>query len=219
MVRSALDGRAALIGFAGGPFTVASYMIEGRPTREFAHCKELLFAHPSLWHRLMETLTEVTVRYLAAQVAAGAQVIQLFDSWAGALDTAIYREQVLPYSTRILDSVRAAGVPTIHFAANTAHLLEAMSDAGSDVLSIDWRVPIDEAWQRIGPERAIQGNLDPGVLLAPFEVVAEHARNILARAAGRPGHIFNLGHGVLAETPSDHLRRLVELVHAETARH
>ena len=216
MVRSELDGRAAVIGFAGGPFTVASYMIEGRPTRDFARCKALLFGESRLWHRLMETLTEVTTRYLLAQVEAGAEVIQLFDSWAGALSTIAYREHVLPYSARIIGAVREAGVPTIHFATDTGHLLEAMASAGSEVVSVDWRIPLDQAWDRIGVDHGIQGNLDPGVLLAPFEVVAEHARLILARAAGRPGHIFNLGHGVLADTDSDHLRRLAELVHEES---
>jgi uroporphyrinogen decarboxylase len=216
-VRSQLDGRAAVIGFAGGPFTVASYMIEGRPTRDFARCKELIFGRSPLWHRLMETLTEVTTRYLRAQVDAGAEVIQLFDSWAGALSTLAYREHVLPYSTRIVAAVQETGVPIIHFATDTSHLLEAMASTGSEVISVDWRIPLDQAWDRIG-SHGIQGNLDPGVLLAPFDVVAEHARGILARAAGRPGHIFNLGHGVLADTPSDHLRRLAELVHEESVR-
>jgi uroporphyrinogen decarboxylase len=216
MVRRELDGDAAVIGFAGAPFTVASYMIEGRPTRDFARCKEVLYGRSRLWHSLMETLTEVTVRYLRAQVAAGAQVIQLFDSWAGALTAQTYREHVLPYSTRILAAVRETGVPSIHFATDTGHLLEAMVAAGSDVISVDWRLPLDQAWDRIGAGLGIQGNLDPGVLLAPFDVVAGHARQILAQADGQYGHIFNLGHGVLADTPSDHLRRLTELVHAET---
>jgi uroporphyrinogen decarboxylase len=165
----------------------------------------------------MDTLTEVTISYLAAQVEAGAQMIQLFDSWAGALSVAAYDSMVLPYSRRILEAVAGTGVPTIHFGTTTSHLLESMARCGSDVISVDWRLPLDEAWRRIG-DLGIQGNLDPGVMLAPFEVVQREAREILKLAGGRPGHIFNLGHGVLPETSSDHLRRLAELVHEETAR-
>jgi len=218
IVRRALDGRTAVIGFAGGPFTVASYLIEGRPSKDFARCKELLYAQPELWHRLMETLTEVTIRYLSAQVGAGVQLVQIFDSWAGALTRDVYENAVLPYSRRIIASVHARGIPTIHFGAITGHLLEAMASAGSDVVSVDWRTPLDDAWRRIGHDRGIQGNLDPAICLAPFDVVAREAVNVLHRAGGRHGHIFNLGHGVLADTPSDTLRRLVELVHSTTAR-
>jgi uroporphyrinogen decarboxylase len=217
LVRGQLDGKTAVVGFAGGPFTVASYMIEGKPTKDFSRTKAMLYGEPELWHRLMSTLTEVTISYLEAQVEAGAQMIQLFDSWAGALSVATYTESVLPYSRRILEAVAHTGVPTIHFGTTTAHLLEAMASAGSDVISVDWRLPLDVAWRRIGA-RAIQGNLDPGVMLAPFQVVAREARQILALAGGRPGHIFNLGHGVLPETSSDHLKRLAELVHEESAR-
>jgi uroporphyrinogen decarboxylase len=217
LVRGQLDGNTAVVGFAGGPFTVASYMIEGKPTKEFSRTKAMLHGEPDLWRRLMSTLTDVTISYLEAQVEAGAQMIQLFDSWAGALSVAAYEQSVLPYSRRILDAVSRTGVPTIHFGTTTAHLLEAMARCGSDVISVDWRLPLDEAWRRIG-DRAIQGNLDPGVMLAPFDVVAREARQILALAGGRPGHIFNLGHGVLPETSSDHLKRLAELVHEETAR-
>ncbi len=217
LVRHELDGRTAVVGFAGGPFTVASYMIEGKPTKDFSRTKAMLYGEPELWHSLMTTLTEVTIRYLQAQVDAGAQMIQLFDSWAGALSVASYEQMVLPYSRQILQAVADTGAPTIHFGTTTSHLLEAMARCGSDVISVDWRLPLDQAWQRIG-DRGIQGNLDPGVMLAPFEVVAREARNILALAGDRPGHIFNLGHGVLPETPSDHLRRLAELVHEESAR-
>jgi len=216
MVRRRLDGVTAVVGFAGGPFTVASYMIEGRPTKEFSRTKAMLHGEPALWHRLMSTLTDVTIAYLQAQVEAGAQMIQLFDSWAGALSVAAYEECVLPYSRRILTAIAASGVPTIHFGTTTAHLLEAMAGSGCDVVSVDWRLPLDQAWARIG-RCGIQGNLDPGVMLAPFDVIAREARRILALADGRPGHIFNLGHGVLAETPSDQLKRLTELVHEETA--
>jgi uroporphyrinogen decarboxylase len=165
----------------------------------------------------MTTLTEVTIAYLQAQVEAGAQMIQLFDSWAGALSVSAYEQMVLPYSRRILESVGETGVPTIHFGTTTAHLLEAMARSGAGVISVDWRMPLDDAWSRIG-DRGIQGNLDPGVMLAPFEVVAREARLILDLAGGRPGHIFNLGHGVLPDTPSDSLRRLAELVHEESAK-
>ena len=217
LVRRELDGRTAVVGFAGGPFTVASYMIEGKPTKEFSRTKAMLYGEPQLWHRLMATLTEVTIRYLRAQVDAGAQMIQLFDSWAGALSVAAYEEMVSPYSRRILEAMTETGVPTIHFGTTTSHLLEAMARCGSDVISVDWRLPLDQAWSRIG-ERGIQGNLDPGVMLAPYDVIAREARRVLDLAGGRAGHIFNLGHGVLPDTPSDHLRRLAELVHEDTAR-
>ena len=217
MVRRELDGKTAVIGFAGGPFTVASYMLEGRPSKDFAHTKGLLYGEPEVWHDLMETLTEVTIRYLRAQVAAGVQAVQLFDSWAGTLARSDYEQFVLPYSARIFDAVRY-DVPTIHFGTVTAHLLEPMARAGSDVVSVDWRLPLDEAWSRLGRDRGVQGNLEPAVLLAPFETVAARARDVLRRAGRRAGHIFNLGHGVLPESPADHLRRLAELVHAETTR-
>lgn len=216
MVRAELGERTALIGFAGGPFTVASYLIEGRPTKDFAHTKALMYTDPLLWHRLMETLTVVTIDYLRAQADAGAQVIQLFDSWMGALSRDAYAEHVLPYSTRIFAALAERDVPTIHFGTTTAHLLETMATAGSGVISVDWRLPLDEAWQRVGFGHGIQGNLEPAALLGSFDIAAAEARKVLLRAGGRPGHIFNLGHGVLAATPSDNLRRLVDLVHEET---
>ncbi|MGI8610212.1 MAG: uroporphyrinogen decarboxylase [Candidatus Dormibacteria bacterium] len=217
MLAGELAGKTALIGFAGAPFTVASYMIEGRPTKEFGRCKGLMYSEPKTWHRLMETLTEVTIRYLRAQAEAGAQVVQLFDSWVGALGRLEYEEYVLPYSRRIFEALQGT-VPTIHFGTSTAHLLEQMASAGSDLMSVDWRIPLDEAWARAGHDRGIQGNLDPTVMMAPFEVVEREARKVLDRAGGRPGHIFNLGHGVLADTPSDNLARLRELVHQVSAR-
>ena len=164
----------------------------------------------------MATLTEVLVRYLRAQVAAGVQVVQLFDSWAGALSTTDYERAVLPWSRRILDAV-GGGVPRIHFATGNPALLPLLAAAPCEVVSVDWRVPLDEAWDRIGPERGIQGNLDPGACLAPFDVAAAAARDVLRRAAGRPGHVFNLGHGVLPETDADILARLADLVRTETA--
>jgi uroporphyrinogen decarboxylase len=218
MLSRELAGRTALIGFAGAPFTVASYLVEGRPTKEFGRCKGLMYGDPATWHQLMETLTEVTIRYLRAQVEAGAQVLQLFDSWVGALGRLEYEEYVLPYSRRIFAALKSSGVPTIHFGTSTAGLLEQLASAGSDVVSIDWRLPLDQAWERVGLQRGIQGNLDPAVMMAPFEVIEREARRVLERAAGRPGHIFNLGHGVLADTPSEHLTRLVELVHEVSAR-
>jgi uroporphyrinogen decarboxylase len=218
MLRRDLGGRAALIGFAGAPYTVASYLIEGRPSKEHAHAKALLYGDEVLWHRLMETLTEVTIRYLRAQVEAGAQVVQLFDSWMGDLGRREYEASVLPYSRRIFEAVRATGVPTIHFGTGTVGLLESMAGAGSDLVSVDWRVPLDEAWRRIGADKGIQGNLDPSVMLAPLEVVLCEADRVLVAAGGRDGPIFNLGHGVLPDTPSDHLARLVEHVHQTTER-
>jgi len=218
MLAAELAGKTALIGFAGAPFTVASYMIEGRPTKEFGRCKGLMYGDPTTWHQLMETLTEVTIRYLRAQVEAGAQAVQLFDSWVGALGRLEYEEHVLPYSARIFAALKSSGVPTIHFGTSTAALLEQMASAGSDVMSVDWRLPLDQAWARIRPGQGIQGNLDPTVMMAPFEVIEREARKVLDRAAGRAGHVFNLGHGVLADTPSDHLTRLRELVHEVSAR-
>jgi uroporphyrinogen decarboxylase len=218
LLRRELGDRAALIGFAGAPYTVASYLIEGRPSRDHARAKSLMYGDPALWHRLMEKLTEVTIRYLRAQVAAGVQVVQLFDSWMGDLGRREYQHHVLPHTKRIFAALRQEGVPTIHFGTGTVGLLEQMAEAGPDLVSVDWRVPLDEAWRRIGDGKGIQGNLDPAVLLTPMEVVREHAAGVLAAAGGRDGHIFNLGHGVLPDTPSDHLTRLVEHVHLATER-
>ncbi len=215
VVRRELDSRTAVLGFAGAPFTVASYLIEGRPTKDFARSKALMYGQPAVWHELMETLTEVTIRYLRAQVVAGVQAVQLFDSWIGVLGVREYREYVLPYVTRIFSGV-AGDVPSIHFGTGNAHLLGEMATAGSDAMSVDWRLPLDQAWSRIG-EAAIQGNLDPTVCLAPWPVVEREASRVLAEAGGRPGHIFNLGHGVLADTPADTLTRLVDLVHERTS--
>jgi uroporphyrinogen decarboxylase len=213
LLRRELGGRAALVGFAGAPFTLASYLIEGRPSRDQAGARALMFRQPDVWHRLMETLTEVVVRYLRAQVEAGAQVVQIFDSWVGALGPGDYERCVLPYSRRIFSELGATGVPTIHFGTGAASLLELIADAGSDLVSVDWRVRLDDAWRRIGVRQGIQGNLEPAVMLAPFDVIEAAALDVLRRAGGRQGHVFNLGHGVLPDTPPDSLRRLVELVH------
>jgi len=213
LVREALAPEQAVIGFAGGPFTVAGYLIEGKPTREFALTKACMYGEPEVWHGLMDKLASTFAAYVAACVRAGADVIQLFDSWVGALSVHDYREFAAPYSERALAAV---DVPTIHFATGDAHLLEERTAAGGDVIGIDWRVPLDVAWERIGDDRGIQGNLDGAVLLGPWERVAAGAEAVLERAGGRPGHIFNLGHGVLPATDPAALRRLVELVHERT---
>jgi uroporphyrinogen decarboxylase len=215
LVRTELEPDRAVIGFSGGPFTVAGYLVEGKPTRDFVRTKHCMYAEPEVWHGLMHKLTETFVRYLRSQVEAGADVVQLFDSWVGALSRDDYLEFVAPYSRRILAAV---GAPTIHFGTGAAHLLETMAATGGNVIGLDWRVRLDEAWERIGFDRGVQGNLDPAVLLAPFERVRDAAVGILDAAAGRPGHIFNLGHGVLPQTHPADLRRLVELVHERTAK-
>ena len=214
LVRAELAPEQALIGFCGGPFTVAGYLVEGKPTREFMRTKRCMYSTPAVWHALMEKLTETFGAYLRAKVTAGADVVQLFDSWVGALSRDDYQEFVAPYSRRILAAV---DVPTIHFGTGTAHLLEVMAETGGSVMGLDWRVRLDEAWERIGFDRGVQGNLDPAVLLGPFERTRDAASRILARAGGRPGHVFNLGHGVLPDTDPADLRRLVELVHERTA--
>jgi uroporphyrinogen decarboxylase len=210
LVRSALTPEQAVVGFVGGPFTVAGYLIEGRPSRTFTRTKACMYAAPEVWHGLMEHLAEAFSAYAVAQAAAGADVIQLFDSWAGVLSVDDYREFVAPHSARILSTVSA---PAIHFATGAAHLLEELKRAGGDVIGLDWRVPLDRGWETVGWDRGVQGNLEPALLLGPFERVAVEAAAILDRAAGRPGHIFNLGHGVLPETDPAALRRLRELVH------
>ena len=215
LVRSELEPERALVGFCGGPFTVAGYVIEGKPTRDFVRVKTLMYSEPDVWHALMEKLTETFVLYVRAKVEAGADVIQVFDSWVGALSPADYEEFVAPYSARILGAV---DVPTIHFGTGTASLLKLMAGAGGDVMGIDWRVPLDVAWKDVGNDRGIQGNLDGVVLLGPWERVEAGALDVLARAGGRPGHIFNLGHGVHPDTDPAVLGRLVELVHERTAK-
>lgn len=218
LLRRELEGKQAIIGFSGAPFTLACYMIEGRPSRDYALAKALMYGQPAVWHALMEKITEVVIRYLRAQVQAGVDVVQLFDSWVGALSPSVYRRFVLPYSRRIFEAVKQTGAPAIHFGTDTASLLEAITEAGGDVISVDWRVDLDDAWARIGAERGIQGNLDPTLLLTPWETVEQGMQDVLRRAGNRPGHIFNLGHGVLAATNPDLLRRLVDAVHEATAR-
>ena len=210
-LRRDLPREIALIGFAGAPFTLASYLIEGRPSRDYARTKAMLFGDPALWARLMDTVVEVLGRYLRAQVTAGVDVVQLFDSWAGALAPEDYERSVLPCTRRVLAAVGHA-VPRIHFATGNPALLPLLSFDECEAVSVDWRLPLDEAWERIGHERAIQGNLDPAVCLAPWDVVESRAADVLRRAAGRPGHVFNLGHGVLPDTDADTLARLSMLV-------
>jgi uroporphyrinogen decarboxylase len=213
LVREELRGDQAVIGFCGGPFTVAGYLIEGKPSREFATVKALMYGEPATWHALMEKLADTSARYVAAKARAGADVIQLFDSWVGALSPSDYEEFVAPYSARILAAV---DVPTIHFGTGTATLLGDMAAAGGDVIGLDWRIPLDRGWAEVGDERGVQGNLDPGVLLAPWERIEAEARAILDRAGGRPGHVFNLGHGVPPNADPVVLRRLTEFVHEAT---
>ncbi|MSO58403.1 MAG: uroporphyrinogen decarboxylase [Thermoleophilia bacterium] len=213
IVRAELPPEKAVVGFCGGPFTVAGYLVEGRPSRDLARTKALMLAEPEVWDALMEKLAATFSLYVVAKVDAGADAIQLFDSWVGALSEPTYRARVAPWSARILASVEAT---TIHFGTGAPHLLEALAEAGGDVIGLDWRLGLDEGWARL-PGCAVQGNLDPSALLAPWEVVAREARDVLRRAAGRPGHIFNLGHGVLPETDPDTLTRLVALVREEGA--
>jgi uroporphyrinogen decarboxylase len=214
-LRAALGDRAAALGFAGAPFTLACYLVDGRPSREYPKTKALMYGRPDLWGQLMTKLTEVTVRYLEGQTRAGADAIQLFDSWLGLVDPVTYADRIAPYTARIFSRLRDI-VPTIHFSTGTVQLLPEIAATGPAMVSVDWRLPLDRAWEVIGPEIGIQGNLDPTLLMAPWDVVEAGARDILTRANGRPGHIFNLGHGLLPETDPDQLTRLVELVHAET---
>jgi uroporphyrinogen decarboxylase len=214
IVRSELAPERALVGFCGGPFTVAGYVVEGKPTRDFVRVKTLMYRDPAVWHALMEKLTDTFVLYVRAKVEAGADVIQVFDSWVGALSPADYTEFVAPYSARILAAV---DVPTIHFGTGTATLLRSMSEVGGDVIGLDWRIPLDEGWALVGDGRGVQGNLDPALLLGPWERAEAGAADVLGRAGGRPGHVFNLGHGVLPDTDPAVLRRLVDLVHERTA--
>jgi uroporphyrinogen decarboxylase len=213
LVRAALRNDQAVVGFCGGPFTVAGYLVEGKPSRDFLTVKTMMYRDPETWHALMEKLTETFARYIAAKARAGADVIQLFDSWVGALSPSDYEEFVVPYSARILAAV---DVPTIHFGTGTATLLPAMADAGGDVIGLDWRIPLDRGWAEVGDDRGVQGNLDPAVLLGPWERVEAETRDILERAGGRPGHVFNLGHGVPPDTDPAVLGRLTEFVHEAT---
>lgn len=213
LARRALDGRIPLIGFAGAPFTLASYAIEGGGSKNHVLVKSFMLAEPDAWARLMDRLATVVAEYLVAQVEAGAQAVQIFDSWAGVLAPGDYRAAVLPYTQRVIAQVRATGVPVIYFGTDLNGLLETLPAVGADVIGVDWRIDLDAARARLGDGVAVQGNLDPVALFAPWPAVQDRAADILTRAGGRPGHIFNLGHGILPETPVDTVRRLVDFVH------
>ncbi|MFC7218391.1 uroporphyrinogen decarboxylase [Streptomyces polyrhachis] len=211
-------GATPLIGFAGAPFTLASYLVEGGPSRNHEHTKALMYGDPQLWSELLDRLAVITSAFLKVQIEAGASAVQLFDSWVGALKPADYRERVMPHSAKVFESVAGYGVPRIHFGVGTGELLGLMGEAGADVVGVDWRIPLDEAARRVGPGRALQGNLDPAVLFAPREALRAQADQVLDAAAGLEGHVFNLGHGVLPDTDPAALTALVEYVHERTAR-
>ncbi|NJN65482.1 MAG: uroporphyrinogen decarboxylase [Chloroflexaceae bacterium] len=217
LVKRSLEGRIPLIGFSGAPFTLASYAIEGGSSRDYRYAKGLMYRHPQAWHLLMDKLTTLVSDYLLAQVEAGADAVQLFDSWAGALAPNDYAEYVLPYVQQSIARVRAQSqVPVIYFGTDMNGLLPLLRQTGADVLGADWRIALDDFWSQVGDGFAVQGNLDPVVLFAPWPEIERRAADILHRAAGRPGHIFNLGHGILTETPVEHVRQLVEFVHTWT---
>jgi uroporphyrinogen decarboxylase len=206
-----------LIGFSGGPFTVASYMIEGGASRDYKTTKLMMYAAPELWHSFMDKLSTALAEYLTAQIRAGAQAVQLFDSWVGALSPMDYETFVMPYSKKVLAAAHATGVPVIHFGTGTATLLPLMRQAGGDVIGLDWRIPLDNGWQAIGHDRAVQGNLDPVALFAPIPEMKKRIHDVLHQAEGRPGHIFNVGHGILQHTPEENVRAAVEIVHEWSA--
>jgi uroporphyrinogen decarboxylase len=218
-IKRELAGRVPLIGFAGAPFTLASYAIEGGHSTNFALTKSLMYGDSAAWHRLAGKLADVVADYLVAQIDAGVDAVQVFDSWVGALHADDYREFALPHTRRIFDAISGRGVPTIHFGVATASILHVMREAGGDVLGADWRIPLDEAWERIGADRGIQGNLDPTLLLGPRDRLLAGAAEVLTRANRRPGHIFNLGHGILPSTPIENVQALARFVHQHSAHH
>jgi uroporphyrinogen decarboxylase len=215
-VQHELAGLVPLIGFAGAPFTLASYAIEGGHSATFSRTKALMYGHPAAWHRFCDLLAEVVSDYLAAQIEAGVDAVQVFDSWVGALNARDYREFILPHTRRIFDALARFDVPTIHFGVGTGAILAELKDAGGSVIGADWRTPLDEAWRTIGFDRAVQGNLDPTLLLGPLERTLAAADDVLARAGGRAGHIFNLGHGILPGTPVQSVQALARYVHQKT---
>jgi uroporphyrinogen decarboxylase len=211
-VKRALNGRVPIIGFVGAPFTLASYMIEGGASRHYIRTKRLMYSEPKAWKRLMEKIIEVLVPYVAIQVTHGAEVVQVFDSWVGALSPGDYKSYVLPYSRMLIRQIQTTGVPVIHFSTGGAGFIRLLHEAGAEVLGLDWRIHLDEAWEQIRYEAAVQGNLDPVALFAPLPELRARVEAILRRAAGRPGHIFNLGHGILPETPVENVKAAVEIV-------
>ncbi|MDK1117840.1 MAG: uroporphyrinogen decarboxylase [Anaerolineae bacterium] len=218
IVRKTLSNEVPLIGFSGAPFTFASYMIEGGPSKDFRHVKYLMYAETDTWHALMELITNALIDYLVSQVSAGAQAIQIFDSWVGVLSPEDYKRYVLPYSQKMIQAVQKTRVPILHFGTNTATLLSLMKQAGGDVIGLDWRMPLDQGWELLGKDMAVQGNLDPMALFAPRSILEEKVKDVLARAGGRPGHIFNLGHGISQFTPPENVKSVVEMVHEWTAK-
>ena len=217
-LRKELTGRVPLIGFGGAPFTLAAYAIEGGPSTTYARTKAFMYSQPRAWHRLCERLSALMATYLRAQVEAGAQALQIFDSWVGALGRNDYREFAFPHTRQIFDALQDCGVPLIHFGVGTAAILTDLAHAGGDVIGVDWRQPIDHAWCAVGDDRAVQGNLDPCLLLGPMDRLLAGADDVIKRVDGRPGHIFNLGHGVLPNTPLEHVQRLAHHVHEATRR-
>jgi uroporphyrinogen decarboxylase len=212
-IQQELAGRVPLIGFAGAPFTLASYAIEGGHSNNFARTKALMYGHPDAWHRLCDKFATVVSNYLAAQIEAGVNAVQVFDSWVGTLNAADYREFAFPHTQRIFEVV-GGRVPTIHFGTGTSTILEELREAGGDVIGVDWRIPLDQAWERIGSDRAVQGNLDPTLLLGPTSRMFEQTDEVLRRSSGRMGHIFNLGHVILPSTPVEHVQMLAQYVHS-----
>mgnify|MGYP001572117511 FL=1 len=213
LTRKMLADRVPLIGFAGAPFTLASYAIEGGSSRNYIHTKQMMYREPETWQRLMDKFARVITGYLRRQIKAGAQAVQLFDSWVGCLSAGDYAEYVMPHVQLIFEGLKHEGVPLIHFGTGTTAILKAMRQAGGDVIGIDWRIPIDEAWAMVGYDRAVQGNLDPVTLFGPISEIERRVTDILRRAAGRPGHIFNLGHGILPNTPVENVAATIDLVH------
>jgi uroporphyrinogen decarboxylase len=209
--------RVPLIGFAGAPFTLSAYLVEGGPSRDYSRVRALMYSQPQLWNDLLALLAENVVRLLRAQIEAGAQAVQLFDSWVGVVSPLAYRRYLLPVMQHIVSALKPLGAPVIYFGTGTASLLEAMRETGADVIGVDWRIPLDRAWQQLGDSCAVQGNLDPAVMLAPADTVRAEARDVLRRAEGRRGHIFNLGHGVLPETPVENVQVLIDTVHSWVA--
>jgi uroporphyrinogen decarboxylase len=218
LVQRELAGRVPLIGFAGAPFTLASYAIEGGHSNNFARTKALMYGSPDAWHKLCELLADVVADYLEAQIEAGVNAVQVFDSWVGALNARDYREFILPHTRRIFAALARHDVPVIHFGVGTGAILGELREAGGHVIGADWRTPLDEAWERIGFDRAIQGNLDPTILLGPLDRALAATDDVLSRAGGRPGHIFNLGHGILPSTPVEHVQAIARYVHQKTRR-
>lgn len=212
-VRQEISGKLPLIGFAGAPFTLASYMVEGGKSRDFTATKSMMLEAPETWELLMNRVCEVLIDYLKMQVEAGAQALQIFDSWVGCLTPWDYERYVLPYTQRVIQGLAGSGVPVINFSTGTSTMLDLITRAGGDVISFDWRIHLDDAWERIGTDHPIQGNLDPTILFAPIPVIRERVQDILRRAGGRTGHIFNLGHGILQHTPVDHVKAVVDMVH------